>query len=147
MNATALDHSEPSLPPREESADDKRIKVANREDSGRLDVADRVVEKVAGHAVTLVPSAAAAPRRMLGMNVGKARPEDVASVSADVRDGIANVQATIAVNWPSSVQAVADEVRQRIRTEVTSLTGVHVDQVDVEVVSMTVPRSATPRVN
>ena len=67
-------------------------------------------------------------------------------MSADVHDGIANVQATIAVNWPKSVQAVADEVRQRIRAEVTSLTGVQVDHVDVEVVSMTVPRSAEPRV-
>ena len=31
------------------------------EDAGRLDVADQVVEKVAGHAVTLVSGAAAAP--------------------------------------------------------------------------------------
>ena len=109
-------------------------------------MADHVVEKVAGHAVTLVAGAAAAPRRVLGMNVGKARPEDAASVSAEVHDGIASVEATIAVSWPKSVQAVADEVRQRIRAEVTSHTGVQVDHVDVEVVSMTVPKSAEPRV-
>jgi uncharacterized alkaline shock family protein YloU len=117
------------------------------DDTGRLDVSDRVVEKVAGHAVTLVPDAAAAPRRVLGLNVGDADPEDAASVSAEVQDGIASVKATIAVRWPKSVQTVADEVRRRIRDEVGSLTGVQVDHVDVEVVSMTFPEHAEPRVS
>jgi uncharacterized alkaline shock family protein YloU len=67
-------------------------------------------------------------------------------VSAEVHDGIASVQATIAVSWPKPVQAVADEVRRCIRAQVTSLTGVQVDHVDVEVASMTVPKSAEPRV-
>ncbi|HSJ19759.1 MAG TPA: Asp23/Gls24 family envelope stress response protein [Nocardioidaceae bacterium] len=117
------------------------------EDPGRLDVSDRVVEKVAGHAVALVPDAAAAPRRVLGLNVGEAEPEDAASVSAEVQDGIASVKATIAVRWPKSVQTVADEVRRSIRDEVGSLTGVQVDHVDVEVVSMTFPDQAEPRVS
>ena len=147
MNATALDHPDEPLPSPEESAAAKQVEREPREEAGRLDVADQVVEKVAGHAVTLVPGAAAAPRRVLGMNVGEARPEDAASVSAEVHDGIASVEATIAVSWPKSVQAVADEVRRRIRAEVTSLTGVRVDHVDVEVVSMTIPTSAKPRVS
>ena len=42
------------------------------EERGRLTVADRVVEKVAGYAVTFVMDAAAAPRRVLGVNIGMA---------------------------------------------------------------------------
>jgi uncharacterized alkaline shock family protein YloU len=42
---------------------------------------------------------------------------------------------------------VADEVRRSIRDEVGSLTGVQVDHVDVEVVSMTFPDQAEPRVS
>ncbi len=146
MNAATLDHAdEPLSAPRHSAATDWTDSGAP-EDPGRLDVADQVVEKVAGHAVTLVAGAAAAPRRVLGVNVGKARPEGAASVSAEVHDGIASVQATIAVSWPKSVQAVADEVRRCIRDEVASLTGVHVDYVDVEVVSMTVPKQTEPRV-
>jgi uncharacterized alkaline shock family protein YloU len=145
MNATALDSHEP-LPSLEDSATATRIEAGAREESGRLTVADRVVEKVAGQAVMLVASAAAAPRRVLGMNVGNSRPEDAASVSAEVHDGIANIRASIAVRWPKSVQAVADEVRRRIRADVPELTGVQVDHVDVEVVSMTVPKSVEPRV-
>jgi uncharacterized alkaline shock family protein YloU len=115
------------------------------DERGRLTVDDRVVEKVAGYAVTFVVDAAAAPRRVLGVRIGTARPEDAANVEAEVQGEIASVQAAIAVRWPRSVQKVADEVRERIRSDVAAITGVRVDHVDVEVVSMTVP-SAEPRV-
>ncbi len=62
-----------------------------------------------------------------------------------MQDDIATVQVAIAMRWPRSVQKVADEVRERIRSEVTAITGVRVDHVDVEVVSMTLPDSK-PRV-
>ena len=131
MDATArAEHAGPVLP----------------EERGRLTVDDRVVEKVAGYAVTFVTDAAAAPRRVLGLKIGGARPDDAASVQAQVQDDIATVQVSIAMRWPRSVQKVADEVRERIRSEVTAITGVRVDQVDVEVVSMTLPDSAKPRV-
>lgn len=130
MDATPrAEHSGPVLP----------------EERGRLTVDDRVVEKVAGYAVTFVPDAAAAPRRVLGVKIGGARPDDAASVQAQVQDDIATVQVAIAMRWPRSVQKVADEVRERIRSEVTAITGVRVDHVDVEVVSMTLPDSK-PRV-
>ncbi len=116
------------------------------EQRGRLTVDDRVVEKVAGHAVTFVTDAAAAPRRVLGVSIGGARPDDAASVQAQVQDDVATVQVAVTVRWPRSVQMVADEVRERIRSEVTAITGVRVDHVDVEVVSMTLPDSAEPRV-
>ena len=116
------------------------------EERGRLTMDDRVVEKVAGHAVTFVTDAAAAPRRVLGVKIGEARPDDAASVKAQVQDDIASVQVAIAVRWPKSVQQVADEVRERIRSEVTAITGVRVDHVDVEVVSMTLPDSSERRV-
>ena len=116
------------------------------EQRGRLTVADRVVEKVAGYAVTFVTDAAAAPRRVLGVRFGGARPDEAASVRAHVQGDLASVHASIAVRWPSSVQTVADEVRERIRSEVTAITGVGVDHVDVEVVSLTLPDSAGPRV-
>ena len=111
------------------------------EERGRLTVDDRIIEKVAGHAVTFITDAAAAPRRLLGMKIGAARPDDAASVQAQVQGDIASVSVAIAVRWPKSVQKVADEVRERIRSEVTAITGVRVDHVDVEVVSMTLPDS------
>ena len=115
------------------------------EGRGQLTVNDRVVEKVAGYAVTFVTDAAAAPRRVLGVKIGEARPQAVASVQAQVQDDIASVHAAITVRWPRPVPHVADEVRERIRSDVRAITGVRVDHVDVEVVSMTLP-STEPRV-
>ena len=143
MNATTLGESIPNM---DATARAEHAGPVLPEERGRLTVDDRVVEKVAGYAVTFVTDAAAAPRRVLGLKIGGARPDDAASVQAQVQDDIATVQVSIAMRWPRSVQKVADEVRERIRSEVTAITGVRVDQVDVEVVSMTLPDSAKPRV-
>lgn len=143
MNATTFGES---VPDTETTARAEHPAPVPPEDRGRLKVDDRVVEKVAGYAVTFVADAAAAPRRVLGVNIGEARPDEAASVQAQVQDDVASVQAAIAVRWPRSVQEVADEVRERIRSEVMAITGVRVDHVDVEVVSMALPDSAEPRV-
>lgn len=115
-------------------------------DRGRLQVADRVVEKVAGHAVTLVPDASAAPRRVLGVNVGDARDERRAHVDVQVQGDIATAEVMIAVRWPRPAPLVAASVRQRIRDEVARVTGIRVEHVDVEVTSMSIPGPEMARV-
>lgn len=110
---------------------------------GSLTVAERVVERVAGFAVTRVDGATAAPRRVLGVNVGGARPDAEASVSARVDGHTATVEATIAVSWPQPVRDVASRVRRRIRDDVARIADVHVAQVDLEVVSL--PLASAPR--
>src|SRR3954463_15267869 len=135
MNATALGES---LPDPDTTAGLERPALPP-EERGRLTVDDRVVEKVAGYAVTFVTDAAAAPRRVLGVNIGGARPDDAASVQAQVHDDIASVHAAIAVRWPRSVQEVADEVREHIRSEVTDMTGVRAHHVDAAVVALDRP--------
>jgi uncharacterized alkaline shock family protein YloU len=143
MNATAFGESVPGTETTGRTEHHVPVPPGER---GRLTVDDRVVEKVAGHAVTSITDAAAAPRRVLGVKIGEARPDDAASVQAKVQDDIASVHVAIAVRWPRSVQKVADEVRERIRTEVAAITGVRVDHVDVDVVSMTLPETAERRV-
>jgi uncharacterized alkaline shock family protein YloU len=139
MNATAFGESAPDT----ESTDrTEQHGPLPPEERGRLTVDDRVVEKVAGYAVTFISDAAAAPRRVLGVKIGEARPDEAASVQAEVQGDTASVHVVIAVRWPKPVQDVADEVRERVRAEVTAITGVRVDHVDVEVVSMTLPDSS-----
>jgi uncharacterized alkaline shock family protein YloU len=134
-----------SVPASDNVARTEQAALVPPDERGQLTVDDHVVEKIAGYAVTLVPDAAAAPRRVLGVRIGTARPRAAASVEAQVHGDIASVQAAISVRWPRSVQDVAEEARHRIRSEVAAITGVRVDHVDVEVVSMTVS-SAEPRV-
>ena len=56
MNSIARDHPDGPRPSPAEPAASRWTTRVPREESGRLDVADQVVEKVAGHAVTLVPA-------------------------------------------------------------------------------------------
>lgn len=105
---------------------------------GSLHIADRVVERVAAYAVTLVAGAGAAPRRVLGVDVGEREAGDRPNVTAQVDGDTAAVTASIAVRWPLPVRDVVAEIRRRVRTEVARTTDVQVDHVDVEVVSMDV---------
>ena len=104
------------------------------EERGRLTVAERVVERVAGYAATQVDGAAAAPRRLLGISVGESRPDAEAAVRATVDGSVATVEATIAVAWPQSVRRVTEALRSRIREDVRRVTDVEVAHVDVDVV-------------
>lgn len=119
---------------------------ADPADRGTLTINERVVERVAAYAATQVEHTAAAPRRVLGLNVGSARPEAEPSVTASVHGSTAVVRANVAVAWPQPIRAVADELRRQVRDEVERITGVRVDQVDVEVTSLQVPAPVVPRV-
>jgi uncharacterized alkaline shock family protein YloU len=113
-------------------------------DRGSVSIADRVVERIAGHAVTQVDAASAAPRRLLGVALRGNPPDKEASVSARVDGSIVTVDATVAVGYPHSVRAVTARLRAHVRAEVERLTGMRVAHIDVDVVSMRAP-AAQPR--
>lgn len=113
---------------------------------GELTIEDRVIERVAGYAATQVDGVSAAPRRVLGINVGDARPDDEAAVKARVDGHTATIEATIAVEWPNPVLAVAEKLRKRVRDEVLRLTDVHVAHIDIDVVNLPAPVSRSRRV-
>ena len=118
--------------------------LADPEERGGLVIAEKVVERVAGYAATRVDGASAAPRRVLGVNVGEARTESEASVTARVDGSTATVDAVISVAWPASVRTVAAQLRQRVRDDVAAVTGVQVAHIDVDVVDLSAP-AARPR--
>jgi uncharacterized alkaline shock family protein YloU len=113
---------------------------------GRLTLAGKVVERVAGHAVTRVEGASAAPRRLLGVRVGQARADDEASVTAQVDGLTGTVRATVAIAWPHPVRQVADRLRAAIRADVARMTDVTVAQVDLDVVSFAAATAPVRRV-
>lgn len=111
---------------------------------GGLSIADRVVERIAGHAVTHVEGASAAPRRVLGVPLGGDPQDREASVDARVDGSTVTIDATIGIEWPVSVRTVAERLRGHVRAEVARLTGMHVAHIDLDVVSMRAP-AAKPR--
>lgn len=116
------------------------------EERGTLTIADRVVERVAGYAATQVDGAVAAPRRVLGISVGEARPDAEVAVRATVDGSVATVEATVAVTWPRSVRRVTDALRAHVREDVHRVTGVEVAHVDVDVVDFVTTAAPARRV-
>lgn len=130
----------------EDPAGDASAELGDAAERGSLTIDDRVVERVAGHAVTLVEGASAAPRRVLGVTVGEARADTEASVEARVDGHTATIDATVAIGWPASIGAVSARLRERIRQDVERMTGVRVDHIDIDVVSLSAPAATRRRV-
>jgi len=130
---TTVERASNSAPPQQPS----EAGLPEPDSRGSLRIHDRVVEKVAGHAVTTVPDAAAAPRRVLGMTVGAPRPDDeAAKVTVTVHGDSVTVSATVAVGWPCPIRQVAAQLGQRIRDNISQHTGLSVDRIDLDVVSL-----------
>lgn len=105
-------------------------------DRGTLRVDDRVITRIASTVATSV--AGVVPREsMLTKVTGRGFPR----ISAHVDGGHIRIDADLAVTWPASVVAVAEQVRADIASKVGEYTGMTVDRVDVTIKSL-VPASS-----
>ncbi|MBO0898375.1 Asp23/Gls24 family envelope stress response protein [Cellulomonas sp. zg-ZUI199] len=106
---------------------------------GALDVADRVVQKVAVAAAARVPGVASTSSGLLG--------RDLPAATARTRGTRAQVEVDVAIAWPASAVTTARRVREAVGDAVTRFAGVRTDRVDVRVVAVTDPaRVVTERV-
>jgi uncharacterized alkaline shock family protein YloU len=143
---TATPDAEPVGPLKPADVGSAFPELGDPAERGSLTVADRVVQRVAGYAVTLVDGTSAAPRRVLGVSVGEARDDKEASVDARVDGHTATISTSVAMGWPASVREVAARLRRRVRDDVERITGVRVAHVDIDVVSMSAPSARRRRV-
>ena len=128
--STAISEGRQAPPDARHAADTgaRLPELADPSERGALTVDDKVVERVAGYAGTLVDGASAAPRRVLGVTVTEATADTEASVKARVDGHTATIDASVAIGWPASVRTVSARLRDQVRTDVERLTGVHADQ-------------------
>ncbi|HEX6499416.1 MAG TPA: Asp23/Gls24 family envelope stress response protein [Micromonosporaceae bacterium] len=108
---------------------------------GSLDLAERVVEKIATQAVSEIEYATGVSRQVLG--VGRRRSRTSARVSAMVDGDIATVRITMSVVWPAPVPEVTQQVRDHVAARLVELTSLRVAEVDIEVAGL--PTSYGPR--
>jgi uncharacterized alkaline shock family protein YloU len=112
---------------------------------GRLEIADRVIERIAAQAAAEVDRATGTPRRVLGVSVGS--PTDRPDVSARVDGPIAIVDVVMSVAWPAPVTQVTEQVRARIVQHLADLAGVRAAQVDIRVTALVPEQSSERRVS
>lgn len=107
-------------------------------DRGRLVLADKVVEKVAGQAAAEVPGVLGREGGVLGVGAHAtttARP----SVDVDLSRDSADIAISAGVAYPASIRRVTAELRDHVAGRVQALTGVTVHRVDVDVKFLVVP--------
>lgn len=107
---------------------------------GRLDVAERVIERIATIAAGEVRGVRSVGSGLEGV-VGRRYP----NVKAEVAGGHARVRVDIAVTWPAPLGRTTAAVRDRVRERLQTLAGVTVDVVDVTVATITQPAPPNDR--
>jgi uncharacterized alkaline shock family protein YloU len=136
------------------TAEAAAVARAGRAELGTITIADSVVSKIAARAAAENPDAGAAAARVLGRVVPAAghlglRGTDLAGLpkaSVDVDGSKAFLTLEISVRWPTSVPAVTDQVRSHLRSRVTELTGLTVEEVHIVVADLVTDITAPPRV-
>ena len=127
---------------------------AGRTELGTITIVDSVVSKIAARAAAENPDAGAAAARVLGRAVPAAghlglRGTDLAGLpkaSVDVDGSKAFLNLEISVRWPASVPAITDQVRSHLRSRVTELTGLTVEEVHIVVADLATDIAPPPRV-
>jgi len=114
--------------------------LAEPEDRGRLDIADRVVERIAMYAASAVPNVV-----QVGSTLERVVGRQYPKASADVAGGRSRIGVDVAVAWPASLAEVLLAVRDSVRTRVHDLAGLEVDAVDVTAAKVVHVQPATPR--
>ena len=125
-----------------------------KNDLGTISIADGVVTKIAARAATEVPDAGAAAPRVLGKSltgVGAlgVRQTDLSGLpKTTVRvDGrLALVDISLSVRWPAPIRETTERVRDRVRTRIQELTGLHVAEVTITVTDLVTRMAPTARV-
>jgi uncharacterized alkaline shock family protein YloU len=99
---------------------------------GRLILAERVIEKVAGQAASEVSAASGRAGGILGLGAEadpQARPHVDVELSADSAD----LALSVGIAYPGSIRAATEEVRDHVVRRVRDLTGASVRRVDIDV--------------
>ena len=136
------------------TAESAAVAQAGRSELGTITIADGVVSKIAARAAAENPDAGAAAARVLGRAVPGAghlglRGTDLAGLpkaSVDVDGSKAFLTLEISVRWPASVRTVTDQVRSHLRSRVTELTGLTVEEVHIVVADLVTDITPPPRV-
>jgi uncharacterized alkaline shock family protein YloU len=110
-------------------------------DRGALDIADRVVAKIAGRAASEVPGVQVPNAGGLRDLVGTGMPK----VQAEVDDTSAAVTIVVAIDYPLPVFDTAAEIRRQVTSRLAELAGLQRVDVRVEVDELTVSARSTGR--
>jgi uncharacterized alkaline shock family protein YloU len=96
---------------------------------------------VAARAVTEVEQTGGAARQLMGITIGRRAGAGGARVDVRVDGHLAMIEMRLSLAYPAPVRTLTREVRSHVIERVTTLTGLEVRHVDIEVESLLHGRS------
>lgn len=102
------------------------------EERGTTAIAQRVVERLAAHAIGELPDVGGSAKRTFLLT----GTDDLAQVSATISGHRAALDVRISVAYPASVGATTEAVRAHLMRRVEEFTGIRVHRVDVTVTAL-----------
>ena len=100
---------------------------------GRTTIADRVVAQIATRAVAEVGQTGGAGRPLIELMLGRRAGQGPARVCARVDGNVAMIEMRLSLAYPAPVRSLTREVRGHVMERVTTLAGIDVRHVDIEV--------------
>ena len=100
---------------------------------GRTTIADGGVARIAARAVAEVGQTGGAGRPLIGLMLGRRAGEGPARASARVSGNLALIEMRLSLAYPVPVRSLTREVRGHVMERVTTLAGIDVRHVDIEV--------------
>jgi uncharacterized alkaline shock family protein YloU len=152
MNATILTtRPAPSAAPHGAEADSDAGRVvmptavrAEARLRGRLVLAEKVVEKIAGQAAAEVGATSGRSSQVLG--VGDPDPDARPRVDVDLSAVSADLALKVGIAYPGSIRRATQQIREHVTRRVEELTGVDVRRVDIDVTLLHTEQDDLPRV-
>jgi uncharacterized alkaline shock family protein YloU len=112
------------------------------EPAGQTTYADRAVGKIAAQAADEISAAGGSARRVLGVPVGDDAAADKARADVQVDGSIVTARLRMSVAYPAPIRKTTRAVREHVVNRVSELTGLSVQEVDIDIVALT---TAPPR--
>jgi uncharacterized alkaline shock family protein YloU len=100
---------------------------------GRTTIAERVVTRVAAQAASEVERTGGTARQLIGITLGRQTGKGTARVSTRIDGHLTMIKMRLSLEYPAPVRTLTREVRRHVIERVTSLTGLEVRHVDIEV--------------
>jgi uncharacterized alkaline shock family protein YloU len=111
-----------------------------RDETGSVQIANDVVEIIAGIAATEVPGVAGMSGGLVGGITELLGKKNLSKgVKVEVADGSAVIDLYLAVQFGSRIPDVAHQVQQRVKEAVESMTGLTVREVNIHVQGVAFP--------
>lgn len=120
---------------------DSRVSASDR---GRLTIAEKAIEKIAGQIALETPGIHGTAGGFLG--IGSHDDEDTRpKVKVQLHGLTAAIHVWAGVRYPTPLRATTERLRERIKTEVSRRCGIDVRQVDIDINTLVIDASTSGR--